>query len=158
MTLENMLHQKLSEWRPHNAPETLTVADDAGVWSVDVRAAAVDIVGARLWDVTFRRANTTLDAAALKTWAEKIAARATGLLEPLRVLEIDEQQHAALLRSDKPGQRGDAVQYYEVRLSADGTATVQRFQAAQQPKARRQQIEFTLTHDALAKLAADVTA
>jgi hypothetical protein len=158
MTLENMLQQKLSKWRPHNAPETLTVADEAGVWSVAIRAAAVDVVGARLVDVTFRRANTTLDAAALKTWGQNIAARVTGLLEPLRVLEIDEHQHAALLRSDKPGQRGDAVQYYEVRLSADGTATVQRFQAPQHPETKRQQIEFTLTHDALAKLTADITA
>jgi hypothetical protein len=157
MTLENMLQQKLNNWRPDNAPETLTVADEAGVWSVAVRAAAVDVVGARLWDVTFRRANTTLDANALKTWGEKIAGRVTGLLEPLRVIEIDAQQRAALLRSDKPGQRGDAVQYYEVRLTADGTATVQRFQAAHQPETRRQQIEFTLTHDALAKLTADVT-
>jgi hypothetical protein len=157
MTLENMLQQKLSEWRPHNALETLTVADEAGVWSAAVNAAAVDLVGARLWDVAFRRANTTLDAAALKTWGEKIAARATGLLEPLRLLEVDGQQQVALLRSNKPGQRGEAVLYYEVRLTADGAATVQRFQASHQPETKRQQVEFTLTHEALAKLATDVS-
>ena len=82
--------------------------------------------------------------------------RATGLLEPLRLLEVDEQNKIALLRSDKPGQRGDAVLYYEVRLTGDGAATVQRFQASHQPETKRQQIEFTLTHEAVAKLAADV--
>jgi hypothetical protein len=157
MTLANTLLQKLSEWRPKNAPETLTVADEAGVWSAAVSAAAVDVVGARLWQIAFRRSDTTLDAAALKTWGEKIAARATGLLEPLRLLEVDEQNKIALLRSDKPGQRGDAVLYYEVRLTGDGAATVQRFQASHQPETKRQQIEFTLTHDAVAKLASDVT-
>lgn len=157
MTLENILLENLAEWRPHNAPETLTVADETGVWSAAVNAVAVDRVGARLWEAAFRRANTTLDTAALKTWGEKIAARVTGLLEPLRLLEVDEQQRIALLRSDKPGQRGDAVLYYEVRLTADATATVQRFQASHQAEAKRQQIEFTLTHEALAKLASDVS-
>ena len=64
----------------------------------------------------------------------------------------------ALLRSDKPGQRGDAVLYYEVQLTADGTVTVQRFQASHQPETKRQPVEFTLTHDAIAKLAADIAA
>jgi hypothetical protein len=160
MTLANTLLQKLSEWRPHNAaaqPDTLTVADEAGVWSAAVTAAAVDVVGARLWDITFRRANTTLDADALKTWGGQVAARVTGLLEPLRLLEVDEQNKIALLRSDKPGQRGDVVLYYEVRLTGDGAATVQRFQASHQPETKRQQVEFTLTHEALAKLSDDVT-
>jgi hypothetical protein len=157
MTLENMLQQKLSEWRPKNAPETLTVTDEANVWSVAVNAAAVDLVGAKLWDVTFRHAATTLDVASLKMWGEKVASRASGLLEPLRLLEVDEQQGVALLRSDKPGQRGDTVLYYEVRLTGNGAASVQRFQASQKPETKRQQVEFTLTHDSLEKLAADVT-
>ena len=45
---------------------------------------------ARLQDITFRRANTVLDGAALKAWGEQLARRVTGLLEPLRLLEIDE--------------------------------------------------------------------
>jgi hypothetical protein len=156
MTLANTLLEKLAEWRPHNPLETLTVADEAGVWSAAVTAAAVDRVGAHLWEVTFRRANTTLDAAALKAWGEKIAGRVTGLLEPLRLLEVDGEQKVALLRSGKPGQRGEAVLYYELRLTADGAATVQRFEASHQPETKRQQVEFTLTHEVLAKLASDV--
>jgi hypothetical protein len=157
MTLANTLLPKLSDWRPHNAPESLTVADEAGVWSAAVYAAAVDVVGARLWEVALRKANTTLDVAALKAWGEKVAARVTGLLEPLRLLEVDEENRIALLRSDKPAQRGDAVLYYEMRLTGDGAATVQRFQASHEAQTKREQIEFTLTHEALAKLAADVT-
>ena len=157
MTLANTLLERLANWRPQTAPETLTVADEAGVWSAAVTAAAVDRVGAHLWEVTFRRANAALDAAALKAWGEQIAGRVTGLLEPLRLLEVDDEQKVALLRSGKPGQRGEAVLYYEVRLTADGAATVQRFEASHQPETKRQQIEFALTHEVLAKLASDVT-
>jgi hypothetical protein len=158
MTLANTLLEKLANWRPQTASETLTVADESGVWSAAVTAAAVDPVGARLWEVTFRRTNAALDAAALKAWGEKIAGRVTGLLEPLRLLEVDGEQKVALLRSDRPGQRGEAVQYYEVRLTADGAATLQRFEASHQPETKRRQVEFTLTHEVLAKLASDVTA
>ena len=158
MTLANTLLERLANWRPQTAPETLTVADEAGVWSAAVTAAAVDRVGAHLWEVNFRRANAALDAAALKAWGEQIAGRVTGLLEPLRLLEVDDEQKVALLRSGKPGQRGEAVLYYEVRLTADGAATVQRFEASHQAETKRRQVEFTLTHEVLAKLASDVTA
>jgi hypothetical protein len=70
---------------------------------------------------------------------------------------VDAENKVALLRSGKPGQRGDAVLYYEVRLTGDAAATVQRFQASHQPETKRQRVEFTLTHEALAKLAADVS-
>jgi hypothetical protein len=155
MTLANTLLEKLAKWRPAGVPDTLTVAD--GAWSAAVTAAAVDLVGARLWEVSFRRAGAAHDAAALKAWGENIAGRVTGLLEPLRLLEVDGEQKVALLRSGKPGQRGEAVQYYEVRLTAGGAATLQRFEASHQPETKRQQIEFALTHEVLAKLASDVT-
>jgi hypothetical protein len=157
MTLASTLPGKLADWRPGNPPETLTVADEAGVWSASVTAAAVDGVGARLWEIAFRRANTAFDAAGLKAWGEKVAAQVTGLLEPLRLLEIDAEKKLALLRSGKPGQRGDAVLYYELRLTGDAAATVQRYEASHQLESKRHQVEFTLTHEVLAKLADDIT-
>ena len=95
-------------------------------------------------------------AADLKTRAERLAGRATGLMEPLRLIEVDAGRNVALLRSAAPQQRGDDLFYYEVLLQ-EGGAGVRRYQASTQGGAR-QQVAFPLTHEALAKLAADLTA
>ena len=52
---------------------------------------------------------------------------------------------------------GIAGLYHPV-LTGDGAATLKRFEASHQPEAKRRQVEFTLTHEVLAKLASDVTA
>jgi hypothetical protein len=100
----------------------------------------------------------TLDAAALRSWAEKTALRVTGLLEPLRLLEVDTENVTALLRSQSPSQRGDNLFYYELTLNAQGRAHVARFQASTRPEIRRQQIPYALTHESLAKLVSDINA
>jgi hypothetical protein len=82
----------------------------------------------------------------------------TGLLEPLRLLEVDAGHGVALLRSGTPSQWGDGLFYYEVLLQNDGTTTVRRYQAPTQDEPRRQQTEFSLTHEALAKLVRDLAA
>ena len=64
----------------------------------------------------------------------------------------------AMLRSATPVQRGDHVFYYEVMLATAGTASLRRYQARPQGNGRRDQVAFALTHEALAKVAADVTA
>jgi hypothetical protein len=79
------------------------------------------------------------------------------LLEPLRLLEFDAGQKTALLRSQQPDHNGEQLFYYEVLLQADGSCNLRRYQAAQQPGVRRQQVPFTLTHDALTKLIDDLT-
>ena len=76
-------------------------------------------------------------------------------LEAQEVHEVDVERNEALLRSDTPTQRGDALFYYEVLLHNRGTG-VRRYQASATGGAR-QQVAFPLTHEALAKLAADLT-
>ena len=63
----------------------------------------------------------------LETRAEQVCQRVTGLLEPLRLVEVDAPRQSALLRSEQPGQRGDERFYYEVLLDGDGGATVRRY-------------------------------
>ena len=91
-----------------------------------------------------------------KTHAERLAARATGLMEPLRLIEVDADRETALLRSATPQRRGDDLFYYEVLLHGRG-ADVRRYQSSA-TGGTREQIAFPLTHEALAKLAADLTA
>jgi hypothetical protein len=157
MSLNELVLEKLAEWRPDTGRQTLVVSEPHSNTTVSITADRSDVVGAQLWDVTFRRP-LTLDAAGLKTWGEKIVGRATGLLEPLRLLEIDAERKTAVLRSQSPTQRGENYLYYEVLLHGTGTAQVLRYQAPQKAEGRRQQIAFTLTHETLAKLVSDIGA
>jgi hypothetical protein len=156
MTLDATLLQKLAKWRPDSGRQTLEVAAPDGVWAAAVTAECVDLVGCRLWELTLRR--SAPPAGDLKARAEQVAGRVTGLLEPLRLLEVDAGRGVALLRSGTPSQWADGVFYYEVLLHNDGTTTVRRYQAPTQGEPRRQQTAFTLTHEALAKLVRDLAA
>ncbi|HWG41914.1 MAG TPA: hypothetical protein VN688_03940 [Gemmataceae bacterium] len=157
MSLNEILLEKLANWRPDNDRQTLDVADAASGWRAAVTADCVDVVGCRLWELTLRRSTPT-PLVDLKLHAEQIGQRVTGLLEPLRLLEVDNGRNVALLRSEQPGQRGDERFYYEVLLEGDGSAVLRRYQAPRPAEPRRQQVAFTLTHETLAKLVGDLTA
>jgi hypothetical protein len=94
----------------------------------------------------------------LKGWAEAIEGRHTGLLEPLKVIEIDPLRNEGLLRSTTAARRGDSLFYYEILLKGTRSALVRRYQAKQAGTRSREQVAFTLTHEALAKLAGELTA
>jgi hypothetical protein len=93
----------------------------------------------------------------LKARAEEVAGRVTGLLEPLRLVEVDASRQTAQLRSKEPARRGDDALYYELLLRGDGSATLHRYQANRQTPGRAE-TPFALTHDALGKLVDDLTA
>jgi len=77
-------------------------------------------------------------------------------MEPLAVLEVDVMRNEALLRSDTPAERADKLFYYECLLSGTGPATLRRHQNTRLPGSWREQVAFALTHEALAKVAADL--
>ena len=81
--------------------------------------------------------------------AEAIAGRASGLMEPLRLIECDATRLEAILRSDEPTVRGGKRSHYELRLDGKRRAILRRFQAGIEPTAKREQIPFTLTHEVL---------
>jgi len=155
MTLDELLLQKLAEWRPDKGRQTLDVADAGSGWQVVLATDCSDQVGCRVWELTLRQDKTRPD---LRAWADRVAARTTGLLERLQLLEVDPSQDTALLRSQVPARRGDALHYYEVLLHGRGEAHVRRYQATRDGKKRREQIAFALTHEAVAKLVHDLTA
>src|SRR5438270_5324704 len=102
MSLAEALLEKLADWRPagegrHSASFALP---DHG-WTVGVTADRADTVGCRLTQVDATRADPIAeDDEALEAHARKAAGRATGLLEPLRLVEVDRGRHVALLRSN----------------------------------------------------------
>src|SRR5262245_59473113 len=145
MTLDELLLQKLAEWRPDKGRQTLNLPDEANSWKATLTADCSDQVGCRVWEMSLRRDKKFND---LRAWANRLAARATGLLEPLTLLELDAGQDTALLRSQTPARRGEALQYYEVLLHGRGEAQVRRYQATRAGTKRREQIAFALTHEA----------
>ena len=85
-------------------------------------------------------------------------ARVTGLLEPLKLIEVDATRSEAVLRSETPATRGTSVEYYEVLLRGQQAATLKRYKAPQSGGGKRRTVPFALTHEAIAKLAGDLTA
>jgi hypothetical protein len=159
MSLDETLLQKLADWRPLEGRQTLHVPDEGTGWAVTLTIDRADQLGCLVWELDARRTTPAVNVAgALAAWADRVAARVTGLLEPLKVVEVDEPRRLAMLRSATPVQRGETVFYYEVMLSAAGSASLRRYQARPQGNGHRDQVAFALTHEALAKVAADLTA
>ncbi|HVK17837.1 MAG TPA: hypothetical protein VM533_12880 [Fimbriiglobus sp.] len=157
MTLADTLQAKLAEWRPagagrHSWSETLP---DAG-WAVGLSADRADTVGCLAWELTLARTSEAPAGLTLKGWADGIAMRVGGLMEDLKVLEVDDHQQEAILRSDDPTVKGDDRLYYEVHLRGLSHATVRRFKGSRAAGTRREQVAFALTHEVLAKLVEDI--
>jgi hypothetical protein len=160
MTHDDALLNHLTEWRPAGAgPHSFGQSLDSG-WAVAVTADAADTVGCRLTELAVTRPAPAEPATGvdLKRWADRTVERVTGLLEPLKLIEVDASRAEAVLRSETPAHRGSSVEYYEVLLHGRQAATLKRFKAPQSGSGKRRPVPFALTHEAIAKLAGDLTA
>jgi|SRR6516162_9302452 hypothetical protein len=156
MTLNETVRQKVAEWRPPGEGRTsLAIPDEGNGWSAAITADRWDDLSCLLWEVVVQ-SHTKRAGMSLPSWAQQIAQRVSGLMETLKVVEIDAQRNEALIRSEDPHAKGDQVAFYEVLLHGTHKAIVRRFQAFRQLNQRRQQVVFALTHEALAKLIADL--
>jgi hypothetical protein len=158
MSLAEALLEKLADWRPaEEGRQSVAIALPEHGWTVNLTADRADSVGCRLTGLEATRAEPVADDdAALEAHARRTAGRVTGLLEPLRLVEIDRGRHVALLRSDSPAAKGDTVQYYEVQYTGRNRVTVGRFKASKAGPANREAIPFSLTHESVAKLVDDL--
>lgn len=156
MTLADTLQEKLANWRPSGeGRHSWTEAFPAAGWTVHVAADHNDVVGARVWEMTLVRDAAAPAGLTLKGWAAGIAGRVSGLMEDLKLIEVDDERDEAILRSDDPTRKAGVAYYYEVRLHGLTRATARRF-AADTAAARREQVVFPITHESLAKLAGDI--
>ena len=156
MTLAEPLLEKLNSWQPV-APgrHTLTESFAEQGWTVTVDVERADTIGAVVRELSMTRTSEPPAGTTVATWAKQIAANNSGLLEDLKVLEVDATRNEAILRSDEPTARGDDRFYYEAKLNGVTQATVRRYKASRTASGR-QQVGFTLTHETLAKLAGDI--
>jgi hypothetical protein len=94
---------------------------------------------------------------ALNAWGERLAARVTYLLEPLKVLEIDAGGGEVQIRSKSPSARADLRGFYEVRLYKQGMLRMERYVVDDVTRQRRRTpCEFT--REVLERLADDISA
>ncbi len=157
MTLAETLLAKLSEWEP-TGPGRHSWSHSLGEsgWVLNLTADRVDSLGCLLWEMVLNRNAEPISNAELRTKAENAATRATGLLEPLKLVELDEMRSEALLRSETPTKRGSALGYYEVLMGGGQKIAIRRYANNPEKSQRREQIAFALTHEAVAKLVDDL--
>jgi hypothetical protein len=148
MTLENTLRQQLSD------PETGGFYVAFGGWTVTLVADQRDRMSCALKELTLN--NNGPIAEELPAWAERVARQASGLMEPLRVLEVDELLGKAVLRSQAPTLQGGKAFYYELLLerTTRTSASLRRYAGANGEP--REAVLFVLTNDAVVKLATDI--
>lgn len=93
----------------------------------------------------------------LRAWADRVANRVTYLMEPLVLLELDDEGGVAELRSQTPTARDGRRAFYEVRLNRQGTLRLRRL-AFDEEDRRRQETPFQLSREVLERLADDLVA
>jgi len=151
----NLLQEKLSEWHPEGGRQSWSHADDG--WVLHLAADRNDLLATQAWEMTLTRTGDPLKRT-VRQWADSIAASASGLLEDLKVIEVDAERDTAQLRSDEPSRKGPLAAYYEVVLHGGAKqAVVRRYQADVKAGTGRVQTAFALTHESLAKLSEDIT-
>ncbi len=157
MTLDDTLLEKLANWKPPgDGRHTFAFLDPESGTSAQIAVDRLDALSCQLWEIGLARsARATANEPSLGAWAQRVADKVTGLMEPLKVIEVDADRGQALLRSEAPSQKGDDLNYYEVLLHRTGSASVRRYKGSRQP-VQRQQAGFVLTREALAKLVRDI--
>jgi hypothetical protein len=150
MTLENTLRQQLN-----NAEQT-GFHLNAGDWNVTLAADKSDSLSCALNELTLERSAPIQEE--LHAWATRIADRVTGLIEPLRVVEVDQPLGKAILRSETPSVRDGKSFYYELLLERTSrtSANLHRYAGDRTGAEKREVVPFVLTHDAIVKLVTDI--
>jgi hypothetical protein len=160
MTLADQLLEKLADWKPTgDGRHSATFALPEAGWTATLTGDTFDTLGCRLDALELNRnapATVATSGRNLTSHAKAVATRATGLLEPLALIEVDQAADQALLRSREPARKGGDLHYYEARFEGLDRVSVRRFKGSMATP-KRTAVPFALTHEAIAKLADDLT-
>ena len=150
MTLEKILRQQLSD------PEPGGFHVSHGGWNVTLTADKSDSLSCALNELALER-NAPIQEE-LPAWAARVAELATGLIEPLTLIEVDGAIGKALLRSAAPTVRDGKSFYYELLLERTHrtNAHLRRYAGDRIGGEKREAVTFVLTHDAIVKLVTDI--
>lgn len=157
MTHVEMILETLNGWRPSGpGPHHLHIDLGQPSTSATLSAAQTDAFSVLLTEMSVTTdLAAPCPAAELTQRAVDIANRVTGLVEPLKVYEVDSVHSKALLRSATPTERGGKLFYFELTLSGKHSANLKRYQISKSAGAR-EGVAFALTHEAVAKVISEV--
>ena len=158
MTRDEKILETLTAWQPQgDGPHSHSITLDALGAAIGLAADRADVLSCQLRELAATTGpSRPCTPAELTQRAMTTAGRVTGLLEPLRVYEVDATAGQALLRSASPTERGGRLFYYELILTGLHAANLKRYSSGK-PKANREGVPFVLTHETIAKLADDLT-
>lgn len=158
MTRDEKIHEALAAWQPQgDGPHSHSISLDAPGAAIGLTADRTDALSCQLRELATSSGPTRpCTPAELTQRAMTTAGRVTGLLEPLKVYEVDANAGQALLRSATPTERAGRLHYYELILTGLHAANLKRYSSGK-PKASREGVPFVLTHETIAKLAEDLT-
>ena len=126
MTLEKLLRRKLSEAPAANERHDFMVTDETSGWSLHLTADRRDAWSTVAWELNLRRPPAQGDVAA---WAQNVVAQTGGLLEALRVVEVDKlHDRACSCEPATPSEQDDKLAYYELILQGTQSVAMCRFQ------------------------------
>lgn len=157
MTLSQKIAAALDENTCALTPPCSAVTDD-GENTLTLQLTALDTVGLAFTELEFatrKRTEWTTDA--IKTWGDNLSARATYLMEPLVMLELDAAEGEVQLRSQSPTNRAEKRSYYEVRINTRGTLRLARFTFDEATR-RRTPATCQMTREVVERLADDIVA
>ena len=117
----------------------------------------VDKLGCAFTQMTYESSRLAdADNARLTAVSEDLVRRMTYLLEPLGVVELDDESASIQLRSVPPAKEDGVIRYYELVVRRGGQITLQRFEKPQDRSADRRQITAEVTRDVFQRLAGDM--
>ena len=154
MTLANIIRQKLAEAKPVSDRHELLFTGEGCPWTVHLTADRRDEWSTVVWEFSIRRGSEF--GGDLTDWADRVVKGTVGVLDPIKVVEIDRERNEALLRTANPQLVDGKLLYHELVLHGASSALIRRFQAARETGSMRLQVPFALTNESLAKLAGDV--
>lgn len=158
MTRDEKILESLAAWQPQgDGPHSHSIAMDSPGAAIGLTADRADALSCQLRELTATTGpSRPFTPAELTQRAMNTAGRVTGLLEPLKVYEVDANAGQALLRSATPTERAGRLHYYELILTGMNAANLKRYSSGKTQSAR-EGVPFVLTHETIAKLADDLT-
>jgi hypothetical protein len=161
MGLRQALDQELQAIVPAVTawPHTVRVTDAQGR-QLRVLLSALDTLSAAISELElFVPQLQSAAFSVLEDWAKRLSQRISYLLEQIGPLEVDQAAQQVLIRSLRPDQLPDGVEYYEVILSRLGAGTflLKRYKAIK-GQSGRTAVDLVLTRQVLGKLVEDLEA
>ncbi|MBC8877192.1 MAG: hypothetical protein H8E44_47795 [Planctomycetes bacterium] len=149
--IDRELNRLMSEWA-EGKTQRLDLETDSGRLACEITA--VDALACSFDTIDFV-SEQTADASIgqLREMAESLSVKLGYLLEPLDVIEVDEQWRIVQLRSRPPHRDDESIGYYELEIRP-GQSRLRRYE--KHPERPREAIPITVTREVFGRLAEDL--